>query len=500
MKKIFLIITLVSFLAGCEKWLEINDPNTPEDVSVDLILPAAQASLGVTSAGSLYNISGFFVQYWSQAPEANQYNDIETYDMNTDVLDYFGVYQELFTGCLNDLERIRTDAEAADDWGNYLAATVLRAYGFQMFVDIVDKSPYSEALKGVEIVAPKWEDGQAVYNGLISEIKEAKSKITSASRVAVSTMVLSSDIDEWVGFANAMLLKLYMRQRFVNDVSTEVKALIIENEFMTQDVAFTGFENQVGKRNPWVETAKSLNTDANHIATVNIIRFYQAKTDPRMNVIFNPAAATSEYTGIYPALKEVQPGNLTRNYSRPAFYPTKPAYFITMAELYLFIAEAELIFNNDKAAAKDAYEAAIDYSLATNGLDPSAYDLYSVDTKPYYFDVTKSIDELFEQIMMQKWASLCGINHLEAWSELRRTDIPKYFGDRADFGDGLPYAPYIGQYLDPAKNDLSTGIHYPLRLPYPDVATTRNENTPKLTGTQQFENKVWWDVQLDPNW
>lgn len=494
MKKIFLILTLVILITGCEEWLDVNkDPNYPTDVSVDLILPAAEASLAVTSAGNLYNVAGFFAQYWSQAPEANQYNTIETYDIKTDFLD--NDYQELFAGCLNDLEKIRTKSSAVNDWGNYFAATVLRAYGFQMFVDIVDKSPFTEALKGSAISTPKWENGQAVYDSLISELKAAKKKITSASVVAPSTLVLGTSMNQWIGFANAMLLKLYMRERFIKDVSTEVKALISADEFMTEDVAFNGFENAVGKRNPWVETAKSLNTDANHVATVNIIRFYGVHSDPRMAVIFNPAAASGLYVGIYPALKEVRTGIYTREYSRPAFYPTKPAFFYTMAELKLFIAEAELIFNNDKEAAKDAYEAAIDYSLATNGLDPLAYDLYSDDTKPYFFDISKTTDQLFEQIMMQKWASLCGINHIEAWSELRRTNIPKYFGDRTAYGNGLPYAGSEGQFLEPAVNYLTTGLHFPLRLPYPDVATTRNANTPKLTGTQQLENKVWWDVQ-----
>ncbi len=499
MKKIFLIITLVPFLASCESWLDVNgDPNVPADVSVDLILPAAQASLAVRLGGNLYNLAGFFAQYWSQAPEANQYNREESYDLRTDELD--NDYIEIFAGGLNDFERIRAKAEASNDWGNYLAATVMRAYGFQMWVDLNDKSPYSEALQGVANFNPKWEDGRVVYTGLIEELKDAISKITTTSTVAVTDMMLGSSVDEWVGFANAMLLKLYMRERFVVDVSTEVKALITANNFMTKDVAFSGFQDAINKRNPWVETAKSLNTDANHVATVNIIRYCQVKKDPRMEIVFDSAAATGTYVGIYPALKAVQAGLLTKNYSRPRYYPTKPVYLYTLAELNLFIAEAELVFNNDKAAAKSAYGMAIDNSLMTNGLEPTENDLYSDNTKSYFFDVTLPADSLFEQIMMQKWVSLCGINHVEAWSEMRRTDIPKYFGDRTDYGSGVEYGPFVGQYLAPAKNLLTTGLYYPLRLAYPDVATTRNTNTPKLTGSQQLENRVWWDVALDPNW
>jgi len=497
MKKINIILGLmlsILLLSSCEEWLDVNtDPNVPTEVSTDLILPAAQASLAVTYGGTLFNVGGFFAQYWAQAPEANQYNTIETYDLRTDFLD--AEYREIFAAALNDLERIRTDASEVENWGDYLVATTLRAFAYQVWVDLVDKAPYSEALQGTEVVNPTWEDGDAVYNGLIEELDDAMALVAGddAPTVSVSDMMLGADMDQWVGFANAMKLKLLMRQRFANDVSAEVTALISENNFMSVDVAFSGFQNEVNKRNPWYETTKQLNTDANHVATVNIVRFYNSNTDPRLTVIFEPAAATDSYEGIYPALKQVQQGLLTSDFSRPLLdesNATMPVYLYTMAELYLFIAEAELVFNNDKAAAKTAYEMAVDAGLAIHGLESGG--LYATEDAPYYFDVNASNDDLFEQIMMQKWAALCAVNNLEAYNELRRTDIPKYFGNRSDFGEGTSYV--AGQYLDPAKNLLSDGVHYPYRLPYPDVAVTRNSNTPSLTGTQSFENKVWWDV------
>ena len=341
--------------------MDVNtDPNVPTQVGTDLILPAAEASLATRLGGNLLNAAGFWAQYWAQAPEANQYNTTETWDIRTDFLD--DDYREHFAGCLNDLERIRTDASEAENWGNYLAATALRAYTFQMWADMLDRIPFTEALQGTDFINPTWEDGQTVYTSLIAELDEAIDNITGESTVAVSDMIfgrvddeLDIDVDvmdEWVGFANAMKLKLYMRQSGVNNVSSQVNELITANNFMTVDAAFTGFQNELNKRNPWYETTQQLNTDRNHVATVNIIRFLNSKSDPRMQVMFDPAEETDTYEGIYPAEKQVIAGQLTTDFSRPNIAPTHPVYIYTMAELYLFIAEAELKFNNDPAAAK----------------------------------------------------------------------------------------------------------------------------------------------------
>ena len=490
MKKIFVILAVFIATAGCSDWLDVNtDPNNPTEVDVDLILPAGQASLAVRLGGTLFNMGGFFAQYWAQAPEANQYNVLETYDLRTDFLD--GDYTEMFAGGLNDLERVRTDASAVGDWGNYLAATVVRAYIYQVWVDMVDRVPYSEALKGTEFINPTWEEGEVVYAGLIDELDNAIDSITSESRVAVTDLIFESDVAEWVGLANALKLKLLMRQRFVNDVSSEVTALIADHgNFMTTDAAFKGFSSEVNKRNPWYETTQQLNTDRNHVATVNMIRFLNSNGDPRIGSIYNVAEASSTHEGIYPAEKQTTSGLLTSDYSRPKVAATQPVSIFSMAELYLFIAEAELIFNNDKDAAKDAFEMAIDANFAWRGL-ANAADMYEDAADSYYFDVADSNDDLFEQIMMQKWVCLAAVNNFEAWVELRRTDIPAYWGNYSDFQDGGYIA---GQYLDPARNLLPDGFYVPNRLPYPDIAVSRNEKTPALTGTNSFTQKVWWDV------
>ncbi len=484
---LFIFLTM-SLLLSCDGWLDVNkDPNNPTEVSSDLVLPAGQASIAVNLGGSLFNTAGFFAQYWSQAPGASQYNFLETYDLRTDFLNV--EYNEMFAGGLNDLERVRTDAEEKKNWGDYFVATVLRVYTFQMWVDMVDKVPYRQALQGLDYLNPEWEEGEQVYFSLIEELNEAESKLEKVSGVSGSDLMLDGDLNEWRGFANALKLKMYMRASYKRDIASQVRALIEENNFMTRDVAFSAFENVKNKRNPWYETAEGFGD--NHVATVTIIRFLEEKSDPRLEILFDKAKGPQTFEGIYPALKQIETGLKADDYSKPQVDTLQPVYFFTLSELHLFIAEAELRFNNDPETSKTAYEEAIDANLKLHNI--AFKDLYSDNTKAYYFDPEAPVDTLMEKIMMQKWVSLCMINHFEAWCELRRTKIPRYYGDYNKYGNGEGYP--AGQYLNPAKNVRTEGVYVPNRLPYPDVAVSRNVNTPRLTGNQAFENKIWWDVK-----
>ena len=53
----------------------------------------------------------------------------------------------MYAGALTDLDVVRKQAADIEAWGGYLAATVLRAYTFQILVDCMDQAPYTEALQ-----------------------------------------------------------------------------------------------------------------------------------------------------------------------------------------------------------------------------------------------------------------------------------------------------------------------------------------------------------------
>jgi len=87
MKNIFkvLFISVILISSGCNEFFDINEsPNNPADVTIDLILPAAQTSVAVTFGGSYHNLGGFWAQYYTQSPDAGQYENIGEYNVLPD--------------------------------------------------------------------------------------------------------------------------------------------------------------------------------------------------------------------------------------------------------------------------------------------------------------------------------------------------------------------------------------------------------------------------------
>ena len=424
MKKIFYIIASIALLSsGCEKWLDVNvDPNVPEDVPAYLVLPSTEVSIATRVGGNMFNYGGFFAQYWDQAPEANQYNNIQTYEIKNPFFERD--YREFYAGALADLKKIREKSSADSDWGSYLAATVLRAYTFQILVDMMDSAPYLEALQGSDNTAPKFDAGDVIYDGVISEINEALDSLNSASTVPINDLIFKGDMQQWIGFANAMKLRLYMRESYAVDKSLEIKDLISQNMFFTGDVEVNAFVDQVNKHNPWYETNRVGLGTINNVATHTIISYLQAKNDPRLPILFNPAVNTDSYEGNIPSWKS-RPGVKNDDFSTPIVAPAQPVYLYTQSELQLFIAEAQLRFNSDDGLAKTAYQNAIDANLSLHSLANDGSELYGAGM-PYEWNSSATTDEKLKEIGMQKWVCLCMVDNIEAWTEIREPIIRKF--------------------------------------------------------------------------
>ena len=84
---------------------------------------------------------------------------------------------------------------------------------------LYDKIPYSEALKGVGNLTPKFDDGYTIYKSLLAGIDTALGKDFSA-RTAIDLratnegnvdLVFGGDIEKWKQFANTLELKLYLQ-------------------------------------------------------------------------------------------------------------------------------------------------------------------------------------------------------------------------------------------------------------------------------------------------
>ncbi|MHB9054976.1 MAG: SusD/RagB family nutrient-binding outer membrane lipoprotein [Paludibacteraceae bacterium] len=487
MKKIILFVSLAAFLTGCS--LDVNtNPNYPSNVSSSLVLPAAQNAIATVVGDGMYNYAGFFAQYYDQMPESNQYNTISEYNFTEQSSLIDRSYRTLYAGALEDLDVVIKDANATA--ADRFAATVLRAFSFQLLVDNMDKTPYTEALQGSVNSMPKWDDGKSVYEGVLAEIDAAESNLGN-SQLTCSDLLLNKDLAQWKGYANALRLRMYLRLHDAGtDESAKIKALVSAGNFFKGDVKFAAYSDESDKRNPWYSANKvNLNT-TNHVASYPIVTYLLATSDPRIAYNFTKATKTGTYAGELPGSKVALSAKKNADYSWMNYYATKPVYFFTQSELQFLLAESYIRFYNDDTKAKAAYEAGIDADFAARNMSESPSDMYGAGG-PVAWSVAADNTAKLNLIYMQKWVALCYMDHMESWSEIRRTDVPKLSSQSAEaiYANPTVYTP--GELVSPMRNGLGAGTLVK-RMYFPLVARQLNTNTP---ASVVATTPVWWDIK-----
>lgn len=494
MKK-FLLYTVGCLMALTSCDLDINNnPNYPDGGSVtsDLIFPAAENAVADVLGDQMFNYGGFFAQYFEQRPEANQYNDLAELHLDESSNLFDRPYIYLYANALQDLNEIMSRSDNPSD---IYACTVLRAYIFALVVDNIDMAPYKEALQGSANPNPAWEEGKAVYEGVLQEMEEAEKNL-SGDLMTLTDPMLGKSIDQWKGFANALRLRMYLRliDGGVNaaDYQAKVKTLLSKNEFFTGNVAWDVYSNSEGQYNPWYDSRRELGT-MNHVAAYPIASYMLQTSDPRIAYGMVPNVADGKYVGQIPGSKTVMGGwagswkndNVsTINYTSMI---AAPIYLFSQSELQFLIAEAQLRFNNNEGAAKAAYEAGVTADFAMKvAVDPADF-LAAAGS----WDAQSGTANKLKLIYMQKWVALFMVDHMEAWSEIRRTDVPATSPLSAKQIYSDPTAYNAGDMIVPAVNYIDAG-GLCKRVPYPARARQLNANTP---AAKLLSDRVFWDAK-----
>lgn len=479
--------------------MDINEnPNYPsaDNVSTDLIFPAAENFVADCLGDQMLNYGGFFAQYFEQTPSANQYNDLAELNIDEASDLIYRSYIYLYAGALADLDEImsRTDNEA-----DVFACTVLRAYTFQILVDNMSDVPYTEALKGTANTMPKFDNGKDVYEGVLAEMDAAEAKLKSSSVMTVTDPMLNKSVAQWVGFANALRLRMLLRliDGGINKDANIAKAkeLVAKNDFFAGEVDWDVYSNKEGQFNPWFDGFYSLGAK-NHCAAHPIMSYMQLTADPRISYAFLPREYDNTYYAQLPGSKINQSawmGLTAANYNQKMVslvdydsFRDAPITFYAQSELQFLIAEVQLRFNNNDGAAKDAYEAGVAADFAYRGAGDASAFLAGPRTS-----WTGSSTDKLNLIYMQKWVSLLMRDHMEAWSEIRRTDIPAVSSLTAKEVYDSPAQYHAGDLIVPFVNHKGNG-GIALRVPYPSDVRTRNNNTPEVKG---LSDRVFWDVK-----
>ena len=505
MKKFFIIATIAMGLAttSCDSYLDINqNPNSPQesDMTGSILFPAAEMSL-TASYGNLFRIpAGYHAQHFAQEFGTSNYLDYSRFTMSA-TRSSTG-YWQLYARTLKNLETVRTVSAESEEWGTYLAATTLRAFSYQALVDAYGEIPFSEAFGGTSNPSPKYDDGASIYAALIAELDEALEKASASDIVATNFLFPKKTASAWIPFANAVKLKLLMRESKVVNVTSQLDALVAEDNFPTADVAYTGcWSNESGQMSPYYAEEFSSawgSTQINVIANIALVGTMQQKDadgeivyqDPRLSAFYN-TNNSGEYTGgvsgsNFSTAADTYP---VAYWCRPKASYDMPVYLITVSEVEFFLSEYYAL-KNDAANAAAHYAAAVEASFASAGVSGAAEN---VARFPYDQANYKKV------LGIAKWVALSGVNNFEAWCEMRRLDYPTfgtvkgvdiYDGENADSYNPSKYQP--GTLYTPIQVFGQVGDNKILeRWPYPANSATNNGNAPKFADSDYVKPVFW---------
>ena len=333
-----------------------------------------------------------------------------------------------------------------------------------------------------------------MYAGLVAELDEALAKADADDAVATNFLFSGKTAEPWIQFANALKLKLLTRESGAVDVSSQIAALVQQNNFPTADVAYAGcWKNELGGMSPFyaeeISTAWG-STQINVIANVALVGTMQQTgyTDPRLAKFFLPNDDGNFTGGVSGDNFSTTKKYKTVYWCRPNEKFDAPAYLITKSEVEFFIAEYYAKQNNATQAAAH-YAAAVEASFETAGVDGAAQNVAKF---PYN-------QSNYEQVLgIAKWVALSGVNNFESWCELRRLGYPAFGNVTGDdiYNKGTDaYSPdlYVpGTLYSPILVDDNVGDNKLLqRWPFPEDASTNNPNTPKFE-LSDYAKPIFW--------
>lgn len=485
MKKLILTCTAVLGLSlcSCDSYLDINqDPNSPaqENLTAGMLMPAAEMNIAASYGNFLRTVGGYYAQHYSQMFGTSNYLDYSQFTMSATRSS--GTYTQLTSRVLNNLKSTLELSAQEEDWGTYLAATVLRAYTYQILVDCYGEVPYTEALD-VANSTPKYDEGKVVYQGVLAEIDAALAKASESDPVCTNFLFPGESAAPWIQFANALKLKMLIRMSNAVDVKSQLAALVAEGNFPTADVAWANcWANESGKANPFYQEEFATyfgSTQTNAVLNIALQATMAAYDDARLGVYFN-ANESNNYTG------GVSGTNFSTTASYKAGYWCRPnvafddaVSLISVAEIEFFLAEYEARYG-DPAKAAAHYTNAVETSFADAGVSGAdkALAAYPWDNANFQ-----------KSLGIQKWIALSGSNNFEAWCEARRLKFPAFgtatgddiYNELTDAYDASVYEP--GTLYTPIHFDTEVGAGKMIqRFPYAESSANRNNNTPKHKG------------------
>ena len=438
-----LAVAAVGFTACSDAWLEDYklDQNRPSDVSMEVLLPSAQAAYGMTQGDVLPRLTSIFMQQMTgtdrQSLAHNRYAQIGEGDFNTP-------WNNSYAGGLYDLKLIEEKAEAAGASAYVGVAKIMTAMYLGVLTDHFGDIPYTNALQGADNLKATFDSQADIYTTIFTLLSDGKDALAQPSSVTPGgdDLIHGGDLAAWAATADGL------RARHLNHLSktsqyNAANVIAACDDALNAGVYCTiGFEAALNQ-NPWYQF--TVIDRAGYISQFGTMYdMMEASSDPRINLYRSADSLTM-----------------------PAYGDATSALpIVTPFEIMFVKAEAQLAGSASDARA--TLEAAIESHMTWLGVDAG-------DIATYVAALPATTD--LELIMNEKYVAM--FSSSESWTDWRRTGFPTLSA--------------------PADANLS-GM--PRRMPYPEGEYLyNNDNVPMpldATPDDKFgvtsTYRLWWDM------
>lgn len=477
MKKRYIYTLAAAFVwlgTGCNKLKDFGDVNqNPTQTTKPIVAGLlANGELGIAtfaSTGTPAISGGQYAQYFTET----QYSGTSLYNLPQNA------FTPYYSGVLYDLQSVINLNESK---ASSAVAKILQQYVYWVITDSWGDVPYSEALKGLDAIQPKYDTQEDIYKGILATLTSAQAELDGSS--LAGDIIYGGNTDSWKRAANSikLLAAVQLSKRYpeasgiaATAVKEAIAAGVIESNSQNLQLVYPGG----GIKSPWYNQYDGRKDFAESKTMTDILK---GINDSRLAVY----GGQSEVIGNVATSDIGVPYGLARN-NVLAFTDANPNWarvlrgdfrtttgavtIITAGEVYLARAEAASLGWTSEVVAT-VYAAGITASNAQWGL--------AAPTTTYLANVPPTI----ANITIQRWIATYpdGRQAWNIWRKSATTANPK----------GYPA-------LDPAPDAVNSSKKIVSRFVYAPSEYSTNEANVKeavarLTGGDTQDSHVWWDL------
>jgi len=397
----------------------------------------------------------------------------------------------------------------------FYAAKILLYDQTQQTVDLHGDIPWSKAgmlstnNSDYQNSYPEYDKATDIYKTMLDDLKAISSDFSEIElsgsikdKFKGQDLINNGDVDLWRKYCNSLRLRLLTRVSASSEFSARANQEIAEiinnptsyplieaNDDNAQLDIYSLDDNSIQTKG--IKDAFEASGWYANLASKKMVDMMTELSDPRLTTFFEPGEkAAGVIKGLDQSLTTaVQTDQASKGqiaiYNRSTFSRNQyfPGILFSATETNLLLAEYYLK-NGNTTAAKDKFETALKESIAlyTSIRSKSNDNTVPAATAPTTAEINAFLTKInfaaasnkLELIANQKWIHFNVLQTVQAWSEVRRLDFPKFT--------------YVIQ-----NSDIQKTVPVKFSLPPSEsVYNTANYNTVK--DQDNVNTKLFWDI------